>query len=94
MHKVDAAPGATASEMQPTSVAGVLIDAAAVRSLLQWWPREQDAQLAGRYFEQAPHTARRMRAAVRDGQPPDLQANARATVCKLIRRRRALRFRR
>lgn len=77
--KVDAAPGSTASEVQPTSVAGELIDVAAVRSLLQSLPREPYAHLAGRYFEQAPHTARHMRAAVRDGQPLDLQANAHAT---------------
>ena len=55
-----------------------LVDMAAVRLLLQALSQEQYALLAQRYFEQAPHTARRLRAAVRDGQPLDLRANAHA----------------
>ncbi len=74
-----AAPGSTASIELPPSAEAELVDVAAVRLLLQSLPREQYARLAQRYFEQAPHTARRMRAAVRDGQPLDLQANAHAT---------------
>ncbi len=73
------APGATvASQPVPASAEGELVDATAVHLLVQALSREQYAQLAQRYFEQAPHTAQRLRAAVRDGQPLDLQANAHA----------------
>ena len=87
----DAAPAvatspASSSEAPPTetqtaatSPSGTdLVEAAAVRLLLQSITPEQYAQLAQRYFDQAPHTARRLRAAVRDGQPLDVRANAHA----------------
>jgi HPt (histidine-containing phosphotransfer) domain-containing protein len=55
-----------------------LVDSGAIQELLQTLTRDQYAHLAKAYFEQAPQTARRLRAALRDGQPLDLRANAHA----------------
>ncbi len=75
-HSTDAHTAET--QVTATTSGGELVDAAAVRLLLQALTPEQYTQLAQRYFEQAPHTSRRLRAAVRDGQPLDLRANAHA----------------
>ena len=58
--------------------APVLVDQAAIHLLLQALSPQQYSALAQHYFDQAPQTCRRLRAAVRDGQPLDLRTNAHA----------------
>ncbi len=55
-----------------------LVDMTAVNLLLQALSRPQYAALAAQFLSQAPHTARHLRAAVRDGLPLDVRANAHA----------------
>lgn len=55
-----------------------LIDDNAIEMALQAMPRERLAAMLQSFLDQAPQTAQRLRAAVRDGQPLDLRVNAHA----------------
>jgi signal transduction histidine kinase/FixJ family two-component response regulator len=75
-HAVSAADAPSAG----TAHAGesALIDAAAVRMVLQAMPRDKLADMIAAFLDQGPATVQRLRAAVRDAQPLDLRVNAHA----------------
>ncbi len=54
------------------------VDMAAVEAALQAMPRERLAAMVHAFLDQGPHTALRLRAAVRDAQPLELRVNAHA----------------